>query len=96
MNGQSWGRGEGVSGGCPGPGPEAARGAGCPLTPVLTRDSMMRSFRASVSPCFILMRFLSRHFMAYLPGSAAQSGGRRGRGQPSGRWQGRLRAVTSA
>lgn len=38
----------------------------CPLTPVLTRDSMMRSLRASVSPCFILMRFLSKHFMAYL------------------------------
>lgn len=37
-----------------------------PLTPVLTRDNMMRSLRASVSPCFILMRFLSKHFMAYL------------------------------
>lgn len=36
------------------------------LTPVLTRESMMRSFSARVSPCFILMRFLSRHFMAYL------------------------------
>lgn len=36
------------------------------LTPVLTRESMIRSFRARVSPCFILMRFLSRHFMAYL------------------------------
>lgn len=41
------------------------------LTPVLTRDNMMRSFRANVSPCFILIRFLSRHFMAYiLPVSA--------------------------
>lgn len=38
------------------------------LTPVLTRDSMMRSLRARVSPCFILMRFLSKHFMAYLGG----------------------------
>lgn len=36
------------------------------LTPVLTRDNMMRSLRARVSPCFILMRFLSKHFMAYL------------------------------
>lgn len=27
---------------------------------------MMRSLRARVSPCFILMRFLSKHFMAYL------------------------------
>ena len=36
------------------------------LTPVLTSDSMMRSFRANVSPCFILMRFLSRHFIAYI------------------------------
>lgn len=44
--------------------------AGLPawLTPVLTRDNMMRSLRARVSPCFILMRFLSRHFMAYLVG----------------------------
>lgn len=98
MNGQSWGRGEGVSGGCPGPGPEAARGAGCPLTPVLTRDSMMRSFRASVSPCFILMRFLSRHFMAYLPGSAAQSGGEAGAraalGALAGKTTGRDKRVT--
>ena len=36
------------------------------LTPVLTRESMMRSFNANVSPCFILIRFLSRHFIAYL------------------------------
>ena len=36
------------------------------LTPVLTRDNMMRSFSASVSPPFILIRFLSRHFIAYL------------------------------
>jgi len=42
------------------------QGASPALTPVLTRDSMMRSLRARVSPCFILMRFLSRHFMAYL------------------------------
>lgn len=27
---------------------------------------MSRSFNASVSPCFILMRFLSKHFIAYL------------------------------
>lgn len=36
------------------------------LTPVLTRDNMMRSLSARVSPCFILIRFLSRHFMAYI------------------------------
>lgn len=52
----------------PGSEPKAELVASCPLTPVLTRESMMRSFRASVSPCFILMRFLSRHFMAYLQG----------------------------
>lgn len=41
------------------------------LTPVLTNESIIRSLRANVSPCFILMRFLSRHFMAYiLPVSA--------------------------
>jgi len=41
------------------------------LTPVLTSDSIILSLRANVSPCFILMRFLSRHFMAYiLPVSA--------------------------
>lgn len=33
---------------------------------------MMRSFKANVSPCFILMRFLSRHFMAYLEGKGGQ------------------------
>lgn len=27
---------------------------------------MSRSFNANVSPCFILIRFLSRHFIAYL------------------------------
>ena len=27
---------------------------------------MIRSFKAKVSPCFILMRFLSKHFIAYL------------------------------
>ena len=36
------------------------------LTPVLTSESMMRSLSASVSPPFILIRFLSRHFIAYL------------------------------
>lgn len=36
------------------------------LTPVLTRDSMILSFRARVSPCFIFTLFLSKHFMAYL------------------------------
>lgn len=41
------------------------------LTPVETIESIILSLRASVSPCFILMRFLSRHFMAYiLPVSA--------------------------
>ncbi|MPC26414.1 hypothetical protein E2C01_019553 [Portunus trituberculatus] len=41
------------------------------LTPVLTSDNMIRSFNANVSPCFILILFLSRHFMAYiLPVSA--------------------------
>lgn len=41
------------------------------LTPVLTRLNIIRSFRARVSPCFILIRFLSKHFMAYiLPVSA--------------------------
>lgn len=41
------------------------------LTPVLTIESIVLSLRANVSPCFILMRFLSRHFMAYiLPVSA--------------------------
>lgn len=44
-------------------------------SPVLTRDSMMRSLRARVSPCFILMRFLSRHFMAYLGKSVRQPTG---------------------
>lgn len=34
---------------------------------------MMRSLRASVSPCFILMRFLSKHFMAYLGGGHTES-----------------------
>jgi hypothetical protein len=36
------------------------------LTPVLTNESIIRSFRASVSPPFILIRFLSKHFIAYL------------------------------
>lgn len=41
------------------------------LTPVLTSDNIILSLRARVSPCFILIRFLSRHFMAYiLPVSA--------------------------
>ena len=35
-------------------------------SPVDTRDSISLSFRARVSPCFILIRFLSRHFIAYL------------------------------
>lgn len=41
-------------------------GGAQPLTPVLTRDSMILSFKASVSPCFIFTLFLSKHFMAYL------------------------------
>lgn len=63
MNGQSWWEMLGHS-----PCPLSLSPAQhlCPLTPVLTRDNMMRSLRASVSPCFILMRFLSKHFMAYL------------------------------
>lgn len=41
------------------------------LTPVLTSESIVLSFSASVSPCFILIRFLSKHFIAYiLPVSA--------------------------
>ena len=36
------------------------------LTSVLTSDNIMRSLRASVSPPFILILFLSRHFIAYL------------------------------
>ena len=36
------------------------------LTPVLTRDSMILSFKAKVSPPFILILFLSKHFIAYL------------------------------
>lgn len=36
------------------------------LTPVLTRDSIILSFKANVSPCFILILFLSKHFIAYL------------------------------
>lgn len=41
------------------------------LTPVLTRDNIILSLRARVSPCFIFIRFLSRHFIAYiLPVSA--------------------------
>lgn len=36
------------------------------LTPVLTNDSMILSLSARVSPCFILILFLSKHFMAYL------------------------------
>lgn len=35
-------------------------------TPVLTKDSMIRSFIANVSPCFIFILFLSKHFIAYL------------------------------
>ena len=41
------------------------------LTPVLTSESISRSLRASVSPCFILILFLSKHFMAYLLGADA-------------------------
>jgi hypothetical protein len=41
-------------------------GGGWEHTPVLTSESMIRSFNANVSPCFILILFLSRHFMAYL------------------------------
>lgn len=44
--------------------------AGAGLTPVLTSDSMILSLSASVSPCFILILFLSRHFMAYLKQNA--------------------------
>ena len=44
------------------------------LTPVLTRESMIRSFKANVSPCFILMRFLSKHFIAYLDGQQRWKG----------------------
>lgn len=41
------------------------------LTPVLTRLSIILSLSASVSPCLSLIRFLSRHFIAYiLPVSA--------------------------
>jgi len=29
-------------------------------------DSIILSFKAKVSPCFSLILFLSRHFMAYL------------------------------
>lgn len=36
------------------------------LTPVLTRDNIILSFKANVSPCFILILFLSKHFIAYL------------------------------
>lgn len=43
-----------------------AAGAGPELTPVLTNDSMILSLSARVSPCFILILFLSKHFMAYL------------------------------
>jgi len=37
-----------------------------PLTPWLTSDNIIRSLSASVSPPFIFIRFLSRHFIAYL------------------------------
>lgn len=63
MNGQSWWE---MLGHSPCPLSLSPAQHPCPLTPVLTRDNMMRSLRASVSPCFILMRFLSKHFMAYL------------------------------
>lgn len=43
-----------------------ATGAEPELTPVLTNDSMILSLSARVSPCFILILFLSKHFMAYL------------------------------
>lgn len=67
-----------------------------PLTPVLTSESMMRSFRARVSPCFILMRFLSRHFMAYLQSRGRQSTpGSRGPGLPLGALEGKNRPRTS-
>jgi len=36
------------------------------LTPWLTSDNIIRSLSANVSPPFILIRFLSRHFIAYL------------------------------
>lgn len=35
-------------------------------TPVLTSDNMIRSLMANVSPCFIFILFLSKHFIAYL------------------------------
>lgn len=75
MNGQSWRAGEGGEQrrrAGPGPGAHSDLPGPSRLTPVLTRDSMMRSFRARVSPCFILMRFLSRHFMAYLVGEGGR------------------------
>lgn len=95
MNGQSWHKRQGQAvltvprstplaastcghGASPLPRPSA-------LTPVLTRDNMMRSLRARVSPCFILMRFLSKHFMAYLgdKGSLQGPAAARGRGASS-------------
>ena len=36
------------------------------LSVLLTMDSIILSFKAKVSPCFSLILFLSRHFMAYL------------------------------
>lgn len=33
---------------------------------ILTMESIILSFNAKVSPCFSLILFLSRHFMAYL------------------------------
>ena len=38
----------------------------CGTLSVLTMDSIILSFKANVSPCFSLILFLSRHFMAYL------------------------------
>lgn len=35
-------------------------------TPVLTSDNIIRSLMANVSPCFIFILFLSKHFIAYL------------------------------
>lgn len=47
-------------------------GARAGLTPVLTSDSIILSLSARVSPCFILILFLSKHFMAYLQQNATR------------------------
>ena len=38
----------------------------CGTLILLTMDNIILSFKAKVSPCFSLILFLSRHFMAYL------------------------------